>query len=211
MSMNLMFANEANPDRAAHHWAAITTIAPNHGMITLDENIVNDIARLLDGQELTGGERVRTYSYEDDDDYAAMVCAFGPSLLPVQIQDQVRDRLANDANGKAAVRLFNEILRLELQISLAGKEHCDAHLKGVNWPADDVEINRCSGNMYGMLRSLGFAHNIAKGDESGSGEVDFAEFAEAVRCNAFRTDMPERLERFVACARRNGATKVYWA
>lgn len=209
MSVNLIATNR-NIDseaRAKSDWAVITAIAPNHGYLTIDEDTVNSIARLLDGQELTNGEKVSCYAYEDEDPYAAMVCAFGPSLLPTQVQDQVRDRLANTTNGKDAVRLFDTVIRLGLQIALNGAEfNTGAHIKGVNWAADEVEINRTQGNMWNMLRTLG----LEAGDDCAD-EVEFDVFAKAVNDNGYLTDMPGRLAAFVECGRRQNATHVYWA
>ena len=209
MSVNLMHTNEAAAaDQAAANWAAITAVANADGMVFIDEDTVNTIARLLDGQALTNGEVVTAYSYNDDDQMGALVCAFGPALLPTQVQDQVRDRLAASQNGKAAARLFDTVIRLGLQITLSGKEFCDAHIKGVNWPGDEVEINRTASNMARMFGELGLD---SWNEDTASRNVPLDVFAKAVNDNGFRTDMPERLQSFVECARRHAATHVYWA
>jgi len=194
--------------RAARDWASISAIAPNHGMIFIDEDTVNRIAMLLDGQELSNGETVKAYAYEDDEPYAALVCSFGPALLPVQVQDYVRDRLAASENGKGAARLFDEVIRLGLQISLQGKEHCDAHIKAVNWVADDVEINRCKSNMIDMYGALGLGSFVKEGLGF---DCPLEVFEKAVNDNAGFTGMGERLQKFVACAKRAGSTHVYFA
>ncbi|QAY80230.1 hypothetical protein [Sphingosinicella sp. BN140058] len=208
MSVNLIATNR-NVDASTRdhtNWLAITAIAPDHGMVFIDENTVDSIARLLDGQKLSNGEAVCAYAY-DDDCSPPYVSSFGPCLLPTQVQDQIRDRLALSENGKTAVRLFNEIIRLGLQITLNGKEHCPAYIKGVNWVADEVEINRCQGNMLAMLRDLGIDARY-----EGPCEVEFDTFSAAVQARAHLTDYSAaRLAAFVASGRRQKATHVYWA
>ena len=211
MSMNLIIRNDNQADdTAAVNWSAIKVAAQNdHGMVTIDDETVKSVARLVDGVILTNGERVCAYAYDDEDDfYATYVSAFGPSLLPTKVQDEVRDRLATADNGKIAVKLFNEIIRLGLQIGLHGTETCPAYIKGVNWVADEVEINRSSGNMCHMLEMLGLGDAVDT--QEGTGEVSFDRFLQAVNDNAYQTDMPDRLQALVASGQRRNATHVYW-
>lgn len=218
MSMNLMFETAALTDELhAANWAAIKAAAgaaeghehAEHGMVMISDDTITSIARLLSGQRLSNGELISAYYFDEADEWAPspMVCAFGPSLLPVQEQDYIRDRLAADENGARAVRLFNEVLRLGLQISFQGTEHCPGHMKGVNWTADEVEFSRCSGNMYAMLEDLGLSFDRS----ANNGEVAFDVFAKAVNDNGWRTDCADRLKAFVACAARQQAQSVCWA
>ena len=110
------------------------------------------------------------------------------------------------ANAKQAVALFNEVLRRGLMISLHGKEFCGAHISAVNSLADVVEFDRTATNMYRMIGDLG----LPTGEENPC-EVDLETFAAAVDNRGWMTDRPERLQAFVACARRNGAQTVFWA
>ena len=210
MSMNLIHTNDAATDNAAPNWAAIMAVAGEHGTVYISEAIVDAVAGLLEDAVLSNGELVQSYPSDGEEfSMASFVSSFGPGLLGENAYREVRTLLETDENGAAAVELLDTVVELGLQISLSGKEfpNAHAHIKAVNWPADDVDINRCSGNMYQMLRDLG----IKVDTQAESGEVDFSTFVQAVNDNAERTDMGPRLKAFVACAQRNNATRVYWA
>ena len=211
MTVNLIHTIDAATagaeDRATRDWTSIKAISED-GFVFIDEDTVNKIAALVDGQTLSNGEHVSAYAYEEDEAHAAYVSAFGPSLLPTQVQDQIRDRLAAGDKGKEAARLFDLVISLGLQISLQGKEFCPPYIKAVNWIADEVEINRTSSNMARMFTSLGLG---GWNEENSSLNVPLDIFAKAVNDNGHQTEMPERLEAFIACARRNNSTHVYWA
>lgn len=200
MSMNLMIQTETARDTAAS-WAAFTAIAAD-GLAFIDDATVYAVAKLLDGVTLTNGEPVTAYAW--DDGYPSYVASFGPCLLPDDILAQMYDILADKP---AAHAMLTAAVELGLQVSLNGKEHCEAYLKGVNWPADEVEINRTSGNMFNMLDLLGIEFD----PKAESGQVTFSQFEEAVARFGWATDMNERLVRFVAYGKRNSATSVYWA
>lgn len=209
MSQNLLFRNEnAASDLSATNWTAIKAVSNDDGMVFISDDTVASIARLLENVELANGQTVTTF-HDEEDMYPAYVEAFGPALLPTLLQDQVRDRLAAGENGTQAVRLFNEVIRLGLQIGLSGKEFCAAHIKGVNWVGDEVTLNLSSGSMASLVKDdLSIEVEL---DENGSGEVTLAAFAEAVNDNGIFSRFKPRLDQFVACAQRNGATHVYWA
>jgi hypothetical protein len=210
MSQNLMFRNDNVPaDQAAVNWAAIKAVSNDDGMVFISDDTVASIARLLTNVQLTNGETVSTF-HDEDDQYPANVSAFGASLLPVYYQDKVRDTLATGENGANAVRLFNETMRLGLQVEFAGKDFCEAHISGVNWVADEVTIRMSTSHMrYLITNELGIDAEL---DENGNGEVALDIFAKAVNDNV---DLPLpsklRLVDFVGCANRNNATHVYWA
>ena len=213
MSVNLILRVEGTDTEATNkaNWEAMKAAAGHEwAMVTIDDDTIKSIGRLLDGVTLTNGETVTAYACDEDDQYAAMICGFGPSLLPTQVQDQVRDRLATTENGKAAVRLFNEVIRLGLQVAFNGTEHCPGHIKGVNWVADEVEFNRSSGNMNAMLRELGLGDAVDADPDSDFGEVEFDRFVQAVNDNGLYTDCGQKLQRLVACGQRRGATHIYW-
>jgi hypothetical protein len=211
MSISLIFSNdELNSEaRAASDWAQITAVAPNHGLILIEEDVVDSIARVLEGVTLLNGEEVSSYPRDEDNEYSqgSYIPAFGPALLPTIVQDQIRDRLARGENGAQAARLFDLVIRLGLQVLLSGTDECPAHIKGVNWRGDDVTINRCGSAMFEMLRELG----ISCDPKSPTGEVEIATLAEAVKENGWRTDCAGRLDAFIAAAQRNNATTAYWA
>lgn len=222
MSMNLIHTNR-NVDqdaRAKADWAAITAISaadpsspyPTEGYVAVSAETVITMVALLDGVELSNGEHIAAYNfsvYDDDgrDHLEAHVNSFGPSLLKQRQVDAMRAILAP---FPPAIAMLDEVIARGIQLALStetpGGDQV-AHLKAVNWPADEVEINRCSGNMVAMLRDLGLVVPDAE-----AGETDFATFAAAVNDNAARTDYPaDRLRAFVACGQRQGATHVYWA
>lgn len=216
MTVNLIAATlnsdgtraSAQDEINAANWKAITAIAPQHGMIFIDDATVTAIAALLSDQPLSNGQEVSAYPVGEYDCVASLVCAFGPSLLPADVQDAVRDLLIAGTNGQQAADLFNEIIRLELQISLSGTEFCDAHIKGVNWIADEVEINRTASNMARMFTVLGLG---AYNKRESSSSIPLGEFEAAINDNGHLTDMPMQLRTFADCAIRNRATHIYWA
>lgn len=123
MSVNLMIrTGNKIADQAETNWATIQEIAQNEqGIVTIDDETVASIARLVADVTLTNGDTVRAYNCEHDDS-ATFVPAFNPSLLPELVQDQMRDRLAAGENSKHSVALFNEVLRQGLTIALQGTE-----------------------------------------------------------------------------------------
>lgn len=200
MSMNLMIVSETVRDTTAD-WAAITDIAKD-GLAFIDDATVYAIAKVLDGVTLTNGEPVAAYPW--DEHYPSFVSSFGPSLLPEEVLAQLYDILADKPQAFAMLTL---IVERGLQVSFNGKEHCDAYIKGVNWPADEVEINRTSGNMYNMLDLLGIEFD----SKAESGECTFEQFEEGVARFGWATDMNEKLLRFIQYGKRNNAISVYWA
>lgn len=225
MSINLVSTNR-NIDgstRAAADWSAIKAISgadaaspyPTEGYVSVSIEAIVVIAALLDGAVLTNGERVTTYDFSGEDQggvmhHEAHVNAFGPSLLQPRQLEALRRHLAPFPH---AIAMLDLTIERDLQISLSTTDlmqRSAPHLKAVNWPADEVEINRSSGNMLAMLRDLGLDAYTRKGDSVGEVEIDV--FAKAVNDNGHRIDMdPRRLDRFVACARRQQATHVHWA
>lgn len=203
MSMNLMIRNaNDNRDSAAAHWAAITSVAKD-GYVFIPNDVVNSIAKMLDGVVLSNGEPVSSYAY-DDEFYAPFVSAFGPSLLPQDALEKLYDLLAEHQD---AVALLTLVIERGLQIGLSGKEHHhEAFIKGVNWPAEEIEINRASGNMRLMLRDMGLEEYFdAEGD---CGECPLEAFKKGIPYA--RHGWEERLQKFVAWAERSKATHIYW-
>lgn len=208
MSMNLMFSSKNAENRAERDWAAINTLADVDGIVWIENSTADACARLLDGAHLSNGERVCAYDHSDDEFYESLVCSFGPSLLDEQTREALRELLETDRTGGAkAAAMLDLIVELGLQIRISGKDHVGARLVGVNGAADEVEINRSSGNMYAMLRQLGVTFDP---DEE-FGETTFEVFEKAVNDNGRNTDISDRLLAFVECARRAGADEVYWA
>lgn len=211
MSVNLILRNDNAAEDVAHtQWVAIQAVSQNEwGMVTITDAAVTEIARILEDAPLSNGQMVTAYPMDYDDQLSSMVSGFGPCLLAADLQDKVRAVLAGTDNGTIAVALFDKMIEMGLQVSLNGSGHCDPYIKGVNWIADEVEINRTATNMLVMMRDeLGLD---ASSDESGCGEVTFDAFAKAVNDNAVFTDMPQRLRALVECGRRQNATHVYWA
>ena len=95
-----------------------------------------------------------------------------------------------------------------MRVSFTGKKAGRAQMQAVNWPADMVEINRTSFNMATMFRTLGLGDTDR---DTNSELVALPVFKKAVEVRGIYTDMPERLQAFIACAERNRATHVYWA
>ena len=203
MSMNLILRND-NAVRDTHlNWGAICAVS-EQGYVFMDNATVTAVGKLLEKVRLANGETIIAYVYEADEPYETLICAFGPSLLPTDKLEALRGLLASYPQ---ALNLLDTVIRLGLQISLSGKDLCEAHIKAVNWPADEVKFNRCSGNLYAMLKELGIAYDPT--DEYG--EVSFEEFVKAVNDNGWKTDSMEELDALVACGRRQEATHVYWA
>jgi hypothetical protein len=216
MSQNLMIRNENAPaDQAAIHWAAIQTATGHeYGMVTLTDETVEAVCALIDGVTMTNGETITAYAYsgsEDDRCYGAFASGFGLVTLPDDVRATARAIFAKDENGARAVALFDEIVRLGLQIGLHGTKgrDCPAYVKGVNWVADEVEINRSNGNMGALIRDLGLED--AMDDDTGFGEVPFGRFVKAVNDNGRYTDMELRLQALIKAGERQNATHVYWA
>ena len=203
MGLSLIARNDNAPNNSKANWKAICAAAPD-GFVFIREAVIDDCAKLLEGVLLSNGEVVA--SYPKDEYYPSYVDSFGPGLLPDDILVKLFEILEEN---DAAVKLLQTIVERELQISFKGKEtHAPgAYIKGVNWRADEIEINRSGGNMYRMLEVLGIDTNT----ESESGEVAFEEFEKAVKERGIYVDIFERLEQFIECAKRNNATHVYWA
>jgi len=224
MSLNLISTND-NVDgkaQAKAHWDAIKLVSsadaaspfPTEGYVAVSNEAIVAVAALLDGAELTNGEHVLTYDFTNVEDapifFDAHVNAFGPVLLQPRQLEAMRAILAP---FPSAIAMLDLIIERGLQIGLSTTDYSQRqmpHLKAVNWPADEVEINRCAGNMHAMLRDLGLDDHMASDGETGSAPIEV--FAQAVSRYGHRVDMdPRRLDRFVACARRQQATHVHWA
>lgn len=209
MTQNLMFRNDANDAEArlSADWAAVKKIANNDGNVFISDELVTEIARILDDAPLSNGERVTAYSFDDDDLMPSYVSSFGPSLLGENAFREVRTLL--ETESQQAADLFDLIAERGLQVTLCGKDFCEARIHALNWPADEVEINRTATNMARMLEALGIETD--PNSEEGVGEVTFDVFEQAVSARGTQTDFPAaRLSAFVECARRNGATHIYW-
>lgn len=202
MSMNLMIRNENGNDSAAQQWAAITAIAQD-GYVFIPNDLVNAIAKTLDGAVLSNGEPVAAYAY-DDEFYAPFVASFGPGLLEDDKLAELYDMLAEHKEAHALLTL---IVELGLQIGFSGKEpHHEAFIKGVNWPAEEIEINRSGGNMRIMLRDMGLGDYIDEAE--GCGECTLEEFKKGIPYA--RHGWAERLQKFADWADKSNATHVYW-
>ena len=214
MSVNLMHTRASTADaptesKSAQDWARIREIAANEGMLELSEETVNKVAQLLEGVTLTNGERVLSYPSDGGEfDQGSYVAGFGPALLGEDTFRAVRTALEEDENGESAVALFDLIVELGLQILLSGAEFTVAHIKAVNWPADDVEVNTTQTRMEILFEALGLE---SYNQEHHSDDVPLDVFEKAVNDNAVGTGMSERLGTFIACAKRRGSTHVYWA
>lgn len=97
------------------------------GIIWIDEGTVESICQLLIGQRLSNGTRVEVH-FDKNGETTTGSSRFKPAMLPVQVQDQIRDRLALGESSKAAVRLFNTSLRLDLNIALIGDGASSPHI-----------------------------------------------------------------------------------
>lgn len=192
------------------NWAKINQVSEDGNVFLADET-VNAVAILLDGVHLTNGEKISSFPCDDPEDEFSMkafVYSFGPALLGEDTLRQVRTTLEQDANGEQAVALFDLIVELGLQINLSGKDFIDAHMHAVNWPADTVEINTTESSMSQMFAMLGLE---GYNQDAHSDNVPLDIFEKAVNDNAVMMNMAGRLQTFVACAKRNGSTHVYWA
>lgn len=204
MSVNLIHTNNDSSNNVqASNWATLTAISPD-ALVELEGETVTKVAKLINGARLINGVIAEAYPLEADDCMTSYVPEFGPTMLAEDLRNQVRKTILADKNGEIAVRLFDEVTNLGLKVRLAGKEFIAAHIVAVNWEADDVQINRCEGNMIHMMSQLGF--NAEAGEE-----IAIDDFADAVEKNGFLTDKHSQLEAFLACAKRNNATHVYWA
>jgi len=217
MSVNLLhtIVTDSNEDntRAERDWAAITAITGTGdvaGLLPVADATIDAIAHLVEDVALSNGETVTAYPREAEDEwgYQSYVPAFGLSLLDAGTLAQVRGLLEQDEGAEKALTLFDLIVERRLEVRFNGTDHCFARMVAVNWPADEVEINRCSGNMSRMFQTLGLGNTER---EHGSELIALPVFAAAVEARGIYTDMPERLEAFVACAQRQGSTHVYWA
>jgi hypothetical protein len=218
MSVNLIHTvlndnDEAGESTSERIWKAITAITGDEGtagLLPLEEATVDQIATLLEGAYLTNGQNVRSYPRDGEEEWSqgSFVYCFGPSLLGEDSFRQVRTLLEQDPNGAKAVALFDLVTELGIQISLNGKDHYIPRMTVTNWPADDVEINRTESNMARMFQVLGLGDTER---EHCSSSIPFEVFEKAVNDNGIYTDIPDQLEAFIACAKRNGSTHVYWA
>lgn len=217
MTVNLIHTTISNDDvaegRAERDWQAITAITGVGGvagLLPLAETTVDAIARLVEAAVLSNGQVVTSCPRDASDEWSheSHVSSFGPSLLREETLRQLRALLEQDENGTKAVALLDLIVERGLQIRFSGQDHCFSRMVAVNWPADDVEINRTQSNMARMFRVLGLGDTER---ENSSETIPLEVFEKAVNDNGLYTDMPDRLEAFIACARRQGSTHVYWA
>ncbi|AXK43808.1 hypothetical protein [Erythrobacter aureus] len=201
MSTSLHFAT-ATPRDSASLWAAINAVAPQ-GTIALTDEVVQQIAELLEGVKLTNGQSVFTY-VADNPRHASYVGDFGPCLLEERILAKLRETLA--AHSDDAARMLDTVVSLRVQIGFTGSEDGPARLDAVNWEADTVEVRLTNGRFDQMLTTL----EIPFERDEATGEVDFTTFEAAVAARGLNTGMSVPLNAFVACAKRHDATKVYW-
>lgn len=215
MSVNLLHTvindNENGETIFSQNWSAVTEITGDGnyaGLLELADETVTEIARLL-GNEQSNGEPILTYIGSSEEEWleASYVGEFAPSMLGEEAFRNVRTVLESDANGVKAVALFDLITSLEIQVGFTGKDHCFARMRVTNSPADDVDINRGVGSMANMFEALGLGYT--EKDEC-SDDIPLEVFEKAVNDNGHLTDMPQRLKAFVASAKRQGSTHVYW-
>jgi len=205
MSMNLMFTPSIPVDHSGN-WAAVKHIGQD-GLVWLDDATVTKAATLLDGAALANGQSVFTYVAEDGDPNGSYVGSFGPTLLDGEKLAKLRALLAPTP---AATALLDAVLERGLQMVLSGTDVCDAHVKAVNTAADEVEFNMANHDLVHFLQSLGVPARIEDGEVGG--EIGFPEFARAIRDNRRNLGgYAERMDAFLACARRNDAAMVHWA
>ena len=196
-------------DKAKNDWARVTAVAAE-GRINLSDATVTEIARILDGAVLENGETVFAYVCDEDEEYSqgSYVGSFGPSLLGEDTFRTVRTVLEGLENGEQAVALFDLVAELNLRLIFAPTDFTPANMGVENWPADTIEINRTQSSMERMFQDLGLGQFNG---ETASGNIPLDLFERAVNDNGVATDMTARLSAFIACARRNGSTHVYWA
>ena len=110
--------------KGAANWATIQTASQNeHGIVNIGDATVASIMHLIDGVVLSNGETVHAYIADNDNDNGeTFVPGFSPAMLPANVQDQIRERLMADDNGRLAVALFNEIVRLGINVAMQGSE-----------------------------------------------------------------------------------------
>jgi len=217
MSVNLLHTviaeNENGETNFSQNWSAVTEITGKggyEGLLELADETITEIARLLESEQQSNGKPIFTYIGTAEEEWleASYVGEFAPSMLGEEAFRAVRTILEADANGIKAVALFDLIARLEILVGFNGKDHCFARMRVTNAQADDVDVNRCVGNMAYMFKALGLGHT--EKDEC-SDIIPLEVFEKAVNDNGHLTDMPQRLKEFVACAKRSGSTHVYWA
>lgn len=196
-------------DKASRNWSQITAIAAE-GRLELTDSTVTEIARILDGVRLTNGETVFAYVCDEDEEYSqgSYVGSFGPSLLGEDSFRTVRTVLEGLDNSDDAVALFDLVAELGLRIIFAPTDFTPANMHVENWPADTVEINCGEYAMTRLFAALGLGRFNG---ESASEDIPLDLFEQAVNDNRSMTNVADRLDAFIACAKRNGSTHVYWA
>lgn len=189
---------------------------PTCDEVALDHRAVVDAAALLNGVVLTNGEAVTSYDFsgtrEDGVEHLeAHVMGFGPGLLPIDVLESLRILLKPHDGAEEAL---DDAIGRGIQMSMStqdGGMREKPHMRIVDADADTVEFQATASSMHRMLRTLG-VESITRDVEDEFGEVDFATFERAVQTNGHLTgSLHAKLERFVACARRNDAVTVYWA
>ena len=200
-----MFTPKIPIDHSAN-WAAIKHIGQD-GLVWLDDATVTKVATLLDGAVLANGQSVFTYAAEDEEDQqGSYVGSFGPTLLDEEKLAKLRALLAPTADATA---LLDAVLERGLQIGLCGTDLCGAHVKAVNTAADEVEFNVANTGLVYLLQSLGVPAKPE--DAQVGGEIGFPEFVQAIEANRRKLGgYAERMDAFLACARRNDAAVVHW-
>ena len=208
MSMSLMFTSDEISNRGTSDWAAIQEVSDVDGLVWIEDSTVDACARLLQHAVLSTGKPVLTFDHSDEEYHESFVSDFGPSLLDEETREALRELLETDRKGgEKAAALFDLICERQLMINLVGKDITEPYLAAVNTPADTASIDLGSGSMYAMLKKLG----IETDAERETGETSLEIFEKAVNDNADMTDCPASLRDFLECARRNGASQVYWA
>lgn len=195
--------------KAKNDWARVTAVAAE-GRLDLSDATVIEIARILEGTTLSNGETVFAYVCDEDEEYSqgSYVGSFGPALLGEDTFRTVRTALEGLDNGEQAVALFDLVTELGLRLIFAPTDFTPANMQVENWPADTVEINRTCSNMVQMFGDLGLDRFNR---DTCSENIPLDLFEKAVNDNGVSTGMADRLDAFVACAKRNGSTHVYWA
>lgn len=208
MSMSLMFTSDALTNRGTSDWTAIKEVSDVDGLVWLEDSTVDACARLLQCAVLSTGKLVLAFDHSDEEYHESFVSDFGPSLLDEETREALRELLETDRKGgEKAAALFDLICERQLMINLVGKSITEPYLAAVNTTADTASIDLGPSSMYAMLKKLG----IETDAESEMGETSLEIFEKAVNDNAHMTDRPASLRDFLECARRNGASEVYWA
>lgn len=201
MTMNLMLAT---PGDNAHDaaWEEICAHSLN-GYIFLDNKTVDLVAAELENVQLSNGQFVCAYPSEEGDPNPALICSFGPALLPATKLEAIRSILAAKPG---AAELLDFIVSKNLQIRFRGESHLLAHMAAANVAAEEVEINMGEGNMLQMIADLGL------GLYNGAGEVPFDRFVQAVNDNGHLARYPtDQLHSFIAYGKGRNAIAVCWA